>query len=304
MEKKGLFARFKDGLAKTRNAVTKRIGELFQYYTQMNDEFFDDLEAILIGADMGAMTVTEVIDEVRAKVKEKKIGDADQVKELLVQAILKRMDQAPEPEPIGKNTVLLIVGVNGVGKTTSIGKLAHHLKDQGHSVLLAAADTFRAAAVNQLKTWAQRADVAVIAHEQGADPAAVVYDALAAKRARGIDILIVDTAGRLHNKKNLMNELEKIHRVIGREAPDSNLQTLLVLDATTGQNALQQAKTFGEVTHLTGVVLTKLDGTAKGGVVVPIQAELRIPVRYVGIGEGLEDLHPFDAETFVRALFD
>ncbi|MGI6003868.1 MAG: signal recognition particle-docking protein FtsY [Christensenellales bacterium] len=304
MEKKGLFARFKDGLAKTRNAVTKRIGELFQYYTQMNDEFFDDLEAILIGADMGTMTVTEVIDEVRAKVKEKKIGDADQVKELLVQAILKRMDQAPEPEPIGKNTVLLIVGVNGVGKTTSIGKLTHRLKDQGHSVLLAAADTFRAAAVNQLKTWAQRADTTVIAHEQGADPAAVVYDALAAKRARGIDILIVDTAGRLHNKKNLMNELEKIHRVIGREAPDSNLQTLLVLDATTGQNALQQAKTFGEVTHLTGVVLTKLDGTAKGGVVVPIQAELRIPVRYVGIGEALDDLQPFDAETFVRALFD
>nr|WP_122013481.1 signal recognition particle-docking protein FtsY [Maliibacterium massiliense] len=302
-KKKGLFARVREGLSKTRKAFSEKIDQLVKYYTQMDDDFFDDLEALLISTDMGVATATQLVEALRAQVKQQKIGDAAQVRQMLCELITARLAADGAPGAIEKGSVVLVIGVNGVGKTTSIGKIASQLKSEGKSVLIAAADTFRAAAAEQLQTWGRRADVQVIRHEEGSDPAAVVFDAVASAKARGIDVLLIDTAGRLHNKKNLMNELEKINRVIAREYPEAKKETLLVLDATTGQNALSQAKTFGEAVGLTGVVLTKLDGTAKGGVVVAIQSELGVPVRYVGVGESIDDLQPFDAEAFAKALF-
>jgi len=305
MEKKqGIFQKFRAGLAKTRDALKSNIENLISYYTEIDDDFFDDLEGVLIGSDMGAETAMELIDDLRTRVKKEKIGDAQKIRELLMQAIMERLEGSTMFE-VKPPMVILVIGVNGVGKTTTIGKLAAQFHAEGKSVMVAAADTFRAAAIEQLKTWAQRAGgVPVIAQSENSDPAAVVFDAVSSAKARGVDVLLIDTAGRLHNKKNLMNELEKINRVIDREWPGVNRETFLVLDATTGQNAISQVKLFGEVAKITGVVLTKLDGTAKGGVVVAIESELHVPVRFAGVGEGVDDLQVFDSESFVRAMFE
>ncbi len=305
MEKKqGIFQKFRAGLAKTRDALKSNIENLISYYTEIDDDFFDDLEGVLIGSDMGAETAMELIEDLRARVKKEKIGDAQKIRELLMQAIMERLEGSTMFE-VKPPMVILVIGVNGVGKTTTIGKLAAQFHAEGKSVMVAAADTFRAAAIDQLKTWAQRAGgVPVIAQSENSDPAAVVFDAVSSAKARGTDVLLIDTAGRLHNKKNLMNELEKINRVIDREWPGVNRETFLVLDATTGQNAISQVKLFGEVAKITGVVLTKLDGTAKGGVVVAIESELHVPVRFAGVGEGVDDLQVFDSESFVRAMFE
>ena len=305
MEKKqGIFQKFRAGLAKTRDALKSNIENLISYYTEIDDDFFDDLEGVLIGSDMGAETAMELIEDLRARVKKEKIGDAQKIRELLMQAIMERLEGSTMFE-VKPPMVILVIGVNGVGKTTTIGKLAAQFHAEGKSVMVAAADTFRAAAIDQLKTWAQRAGgVPVIAQSENSDPAAVVFDAVSSAKARGTDVLLIDTAGRLHNKKNLMNELEKINRVIDREWPGVNRETFLVLDATTGQNALSQVRLFGEVAKITGVVLTKLDGTAKGGVVVAIESELHVPVRFAGVGEGVDDLQVFDSESFVRAMFE
>jgi len=305
MEKKqGIFQKFRAGLAKTRDALKSNIENLISYYTEIDDDFFDDLEGVLIGSDMGAETAMELIDDLRTRVKKEKIGDAQKIRELLMQAIMERLEGSTMFE-VKPPMVILVIGVNGVGKTTTIGKLAAQFHAEGKSVMVAAADTFRAAAIDQLKTWAQRAGgVPVIAQSENSDPAAVVFDAVSSAKARGVDVLLIDTAGRLHNKKNLMNELEKINRVIDREWPGVNRETFLVLDATTGQNAISQVKLFGEVAKITGVVLTKLDGTAKGGVVVAIESELHVPVRFAGVGEGVDDLQVFDSESFVRAMFE
>ena len=267
-KKKGLFQRLREGLTKTRDALKNNIDNLISYYQNIDDDFFDELEGVLIASDMGAETAMSLIDDLRTRVKKEKIGDPQRVRALLMEAIAARLEQA-EPFHLETPTVLLVIGVNGVGKTTTIGKLAAQMHRDGYSVMIAAADTFRAAAIDQLKTWAHRAgDLPVIAQSENSDPAAVVFDAVSSAKARGTDVLLIDTAGRLHNKKNLMNELEKINRVIDREWPQAHRETFLVLDATTGQNALSQVRLFNEAAHITGVVLTKLDGTAKGGVVV------------------------------------
>ena len=300
-EKKGLFGRIREGLTKTRDQLMGKIEQLVSYHKNMDDDFFDDLEEALISSDLGVTTAMRLVEEVRDRVRREKIGDTSEVYRLVREAMAGLLQDVGAPD-LPKGSIVLMVGVNGVGKTTTAGKLAAALKAEGKSVLLAAADTFRAAACEQLQIWGQRADVPVIHHQEGADPAAVVFDAIAAQNARGVDVLICDTAGRLHNKKNLMNELEKIQRVTEREAPQAHKEVLLVLDATTGQNAVAQAKTFAEACHITGIVLTKLDGTAKGGVVISIAADLGVPVRYIGVGEGLDDLQPFDPEAFVAGI--
>lgn len=301
----GFFDKLKAGLAKTKKAFIAGIDAIFGSYRNVGDELFDELEELLITSDIGAGTVMEILDTLRDKIHDERITDPELAKAALFD-ILREM--IGEGEPIrfeaGKMTVILVIGVNGVGKTTSIAKIANVMKAQGKKVLLAAADTFRAAAIDQLGVWAGRVGVELIAQSEGSDPAAVVFDAAAAAKKRGVDVLIVDTAGRLHNKKNLMNELEKIDRVLTRELPDSVRETLLVLDATTGQNAVVQAKEFKNAAPITGLVLTKLDGTAKGGIVFSIKKELGIPVKFIGVGEKAEDLQPFDAEEFVRALFE
>ncbi|KAB1439920.1 signal recognition particle-docking protein FtsY [Candidatus Galacturonibacter soehngenii] len=304
-EKKGFFGRLVAGLTKTRDNIVSGIDSIFSGFSSIDEDFYEEIEEILIMGDLGINATTSIIEDLKEKVKENKIKEPSACKELLIESIKEQMDvgeMAYEFE--NQKSVVLVIGVNGVGKTTSVGKLAGKLKDQGKKVVLAAADTFRAAAGEQLTTWANRAGVDIIGGQEGADPAAVVYDAVAAAKARNADVLLCDTAGRLHNKKNLMEELKKINRVLEREYPDAYRETLVVLDGTTGQNALAQAKQFKEVADITGIILTKLDGTAKGGIAIAIHSELGIPVKYIGVGETIDDLQKFNANDFVNALFD
>ncbi len=301
----GLFDKLKAGLKKTSNAIAEQVNTVFSVFVKVDEELFENLEEALIMADLGMETSVALIDELRDRVKKKHITDGNQVKKELQAVIadaLCELDSEMKLET--RPSVILVIGVNGVGKTTSIGKMASFYKSQGKNVLLAAADTFRAAAIDQLDIWAQRSGCDIIKHQEGSDPASVVFDACAAAKARGTDILICDTAGRLHNKKNLMAELEKINRVISRELPGASRENLLVLDATTGQNAVSQAKLFSEVSDITGIVLTKLDGTAKGGIVISIAKEQSIPVKFIGVGEAVDDLQLFDPAAFAKALFD
>ena len=301
----GFFERLKDGLQKTRKNFTERIEVLVGMSAEIDDDFLDELEMILLSADVGAKTTEKLIDAVRQAARKKEINGTEDVVPFLKKYLVDMLtDEGQRTRLSGSPTVILVVGVNGVGKTTTIGKLANYFHLFNHKVMIAAADTFRAAAAEQLEIWGQRAGCDVIKHAEGADPAAVVYDAMKAAIARKADILFIDTAGRLHNKANLMNELEKIHRVIKREEPGAPHETFLVLDATTGQNAITQAKVFTETANVTGVVLTKLDGTAKGGVVIAIREELGLPVKWIGVGEGIMDFRPFEPEKFVDALFN
>lgn len=301
----GLFDKLKAGLKKTGDAISERVNNVFSAFVKVDEELFENLEEALIMADLGMETSVELIDELRSRVRKNHITDGNEVKRELKSVIADALCEIDSEMKLETSpSVVLVIGVNGVGKTTSIGKMATYYKSQGKNVLLAAADTFRAAAIDQLDIWADRAGVDIIKHQEGSDPAAVVFDACNAAKARGADVLICDTAGRLHNKKNLMAELEKINRVISRELPEASRENLLVLDATTGQNAVSQAKLFSEVSDITGIVLTKLDGTAKGGIVISIAKEQRIPVKFIGVGEGVDDLQLFDAESFAKALFD
>lgn len=302
-EKKGFFKRLKEGLSKTRNNIVDSFASVFGA-SRIDDDFYEELEETFIMADMGYETTEKVIENLKAKVKEARIKEPAACKELIINIIRDQMmvdETAYDFE--SKKSVILVIGVNGVGKTTTIGKLAAQYKNAGKRVLIAAADTFRAAAIDQLKTWADRAQVDLISHQEGADPSAVVYDAVAAAKARNTDILLVDTAGRLHNKKNLMDELAKMRRIISRDYPDANVESLIVLDGTTGQNALEQARQFSNVTEIDGIVITKLDGTAKGGIAIAIQSELNVPVKFIGIGEKIGDLQRFDPSAYVNALF-
>ena len=304
MAEGGFFKRLLAGLTKTRDNFVKNIDYIFRGFTNIDDEFYEELEEILIMGDIGVTTTENILEDLKRKVKEQKIKEPVACKELLIESIRQQMDIGEAAyEFENRTSVVLVVGVNGVGKTTTIGKLAAKLRAQNKKVLLAAADTFRAAAGEQLKEWANRSQVDMIGGQDGSDPASVVYDAVSAAKARGTDVLLIDTAGRLHNKKNLMEELRKINNIVDREFPEAYRETLVVLDGTTGQNALNQAKEFSEVTELSGIVLTKLDGTAKGGIAVAIQAELGIPVKYIGVGETIDDLEKFNAEEFVNALF-
>lgn len=304
-EKKSFFSRLKEGLTKTRNNIVSGIDLVFSGFSNIDEDFYEELEEILIMGDIGVRATQEILEKLREQVKENHIKQPDECKDFLIQNIKEQMQvEEAAYEFEHKQSIVLVIGVNGVGKTTSIGKLAGQLKSQGRKVLMAAADTFRAAAGEQLTEWAHRAGVDIIGGTEGADPASVIYDAVTAARSRNVDVLLCDTAGRLHNKKNLMEELKKINRIIDKEFPDAHRENLVVLDATTGQNALQQAKEFGEAADLTGIILTKMDGTAKGGIAVAIQSELKIPVKYIGVGEKIEDLQKFDAEQFVNALFD
>lgn len=302
-EKRGFFARLKEGLSKTTQNITGKIDQMLGNYTKIDEDMLEELEEILITSDVGYETTVEIVDRLRQNLKEKLIDDPAQVKpelKLVIETMLQenqenlRIEQSP--------SILVVVGVNGVGKTTSIGKLAHQMKGQGKSVLLAAADTFRAAAADQLTIWAERAGVDIVKHQEGADPSAVIFDGIHAAKKRNIDVLICDTAGRLHNRKNLMQELGKIFKIVEREYPEANKEVLLVIDATTGQNAMNQAKVFQEVAPLSGIILTKLDGTAKGGVVLAITQELKIPVKFIGVGEQIDDLQMFDASSFTEAM--
>ena len=303
-EKKGFFSRLVSGLTKTRDNIVSGMDSIFHGFSHIDDDFYEELEETLIMGDLGVHTTMEIIEDLKEKVKEQHIKEPIECRELLIDSIKQQMDVGETAyEFENRQSVVFVIGVNGVGKTTTIGKLAGKFHAQGKKVILGAADTFRAAAGEQLKEWANRAQIEMIGGQEGSDPAAVVYDAVAAAKARKADILLCDTAGRLHNKKNLMEELKKINRVIDREYPDAYRETLVVLDATTGQNALAQAKEFNEVTDITGVVLTKMDGTAKGGIAVAIQSELGIPVKYIGVGESIDDLQKFNADEFVNALF-
>ena len=304
-EKKGFFSKLKAGLSKTRDNLVKGIDSLFSGYSEIDDDFYEELEEILIMADLGINVTTEIIEDLKAKVKENKIKEAKLCKQLLIDTIKEQMSVGETAYDFeNKKCVILMIGVNGVGKTTTVGKLAGLLKDNGKKVMVAAADTFRVAAIEQLTEWAHRANVDIVAGTEGADPAAVVYDAVSAAKARDVDVLICDTAGRLHNKKNLMEELKKISRIIEKEYPEAYIETLIVLDGTTGQNAIVQARQFSEVCNISGIVLTKLDGTAKGGIAIAIQSEMDIPVKYIGIGEKIDDLQTFNSEEFVNALFE
>lgn len=304
-KKKGFFSRLVEGLNKTRENIVSGIDSIFSGFSAIDDDFYEELEETLIMGDIGIQTTMTIMEDLRKKVKEQHIKDPSQCKQLLIDSIRNQMDLGENAyEFENRQSVVLVIGVNGVGKTTSVGKLAGQLKDEGKKVVLAAADTFRAAAIEQLTEWANRAGVEIIAQQEGSDPAAVIYDAVAAAKSRKADVLICDTAGRLHNKKNLMEELRKINRIIEKEYPDAYRETLVVLDGTTGQNALVQAKQFMEVADITGIILTKLDGTAKGGIAVAIQAELGLPVKYVGVGEKIDDLQKFNSTDFVNALFD
>lgn len=303
-EKKGFFGKLVAGLQKTRDNIIAGVDSIFSGFSAIDDEFYEEIEEILIMGDLGIQTTMSIVEDLKKKVKENGIKDPSECKELLMDSIREQMDLGENAyEFENRKSVLLVIGVNGVGKTTSVGKLAGQMKDDGKKVIVAAADTFRAAAIEQLTEWARRANVDIIAQQEGSDPAAVIYDAVAAAKSRQADILICDTAGRLHNKKNLMEELKKINRIIDKEYPDAYRETLVVLDGTTGQNALVQAKQFMEVADITGIILTKLDGTAKGGIAVAIQSELGIPVKYIGVGEKIDDLQKFNANEFVNALF-
>lgn len=303
-KKKGLFGRLFAGLTKTRDSINESFNRLFSGFSSIDDDFYDELEETLIMADLGLDTTERIIDELKDLVKKNHIKEVEACRELVVNIIKEQMlvdDSAYDFED--KKTVMLIIGVNGVGKTTSIGKLAAQYKGRGKRVMMCAADTFRAAAIDQLKTWANRAGVEIIAQNEGADPGAVTFDAVKAAEARDVDILLIDTAGRLHNKKNLMDELAKMKKIIEREYGDAHLETLIVLDGSTGQNALEQARQFSTVTEINGIILTKLDGTAKGGIAIAIQSELNVPVKYIGVGEQIDDLQKFNPETYVNALF-
>ncbi len=303
-EKVSFIKRLINGLAKTRNNFVKSMDYIFRGFTNIDDDFYEELEEVLIMGDIGVRTTETILDDLKEAVKKEHIKEPEECKEFLINAIKEQMDLGPAAfEFENRTSVVLVIGVNGVGKTTTIGKLAGKLKASGKKVMVAGADTFRAAASDQLKMWADRAGVDFIGGPEGSDPAAVVYDAVHAAKARGVDVLLVDTAGRLHNKKNLMNELQKINSTIEKEFPESYKETLIVLDGTTGQNALVQAKEFSEVTDISGIVLTKLDGTAKGGIAIAIQSELSIPVKYIGVGETIDDLEKFNADDFVNALF-
>lgn len=303
-EKKGFFARLKAGLDKTRKNILGGVDSVLGSFTKIDEDLFEELEEALIMADMGVQTTMDIVENLRQRVKRERATDPSLIKGMLIDEITAILQEdVEEAETLPSSSVMLVIGVNGVGKTTTIGKLAHNFKSEGKTVLLAAADTFRAAAIDQLEIWGERAGIPVIKHEENADPAAVVFDAVHAAKNKKTDLLICDTAGRLHNKKNLMEELRKISRVIEKEYPGAHRETYLVLDATTGQNALQQAKVFMEVADITGIILTKLDGTAKGGIVVAIKSELKIPVRYIGVGEGIQDLQKFNAAEFAKALF-
>ena len=303
--KPGFFKRLVKGLAKTRDNIVSGFDSIFSGFSSIDEDFYEEIEEILIMGDIGINATNSIIDHLKEEVAKQHIKDPAKCKQLLVDSIKKQMEvEETQYEFEKKKSVVLVIGVNGVGKTTSVGKLAGKLKDQGLKVMLAAADTFRAAAGEQLTQWANRAGVEIIGGQQGADPASVVYDAVAAAKARDVDVLLCDTAGRLHNKKNLMNELSKIRRVIEREFPEAYLETLIVLAGTTGQNAVVQAREFKEVTDVSGIVLTKLDGTAKGGIAIAIQSEMGIPVKYIGIGEQIDDLQKFDPDAFVNALFE
>lgn len=304
-EKKGFFARLKEGLTKTRNNIVKGIDSIFSGFSSIDDDFYEELEETLIMGDLGVNATAAILERLKKQVKEQGIREPEACRQLLVDSIREQMDVGETAYDFEtKQSVVLVIGVNGVGKTTSVGKLAGKLKAQGRRVLIAAADTFRAAAGEQLEEWANRAGVDMIGGREGSDPASVIYDAVHAAKARHIDVLLCDTAGRLHNKKNLMEELKKMNRIIDREFPDAHRENLVVLDGTTGQNALAQAREFSQVADLTGIILTKMDGTAKGGIAVAIQSELHIPVKYIGVGETIEDLQKFDANQFVNALFD
>ena len=307
LKQPGFFQKLKIGLTKTRDDISSKIDGVLNSYKKIDEELFEDLEEVLITADVGVKTTMELIDRLRERIKSEKTKDPTEVKELLKDEIRKLMKESVsenqliiEPSP----AVILVVGVNGVGKTTTIGKLSHNFKNNGKKVIIAAGDTFRAAAIEQLKEWSDRSGADFIAHTEGSDPAAVVFDAIQAAKARKSDILICDTAGRLHNKSNLMNELNKIFRIIEREYGEATKEVILVLDATTGQNAINQAKVFKEVANITGVALTKLDGTAKGGVVIALQAELQLPIKLIGVGEGIDDLQSFNSDDFVEAIFN
>lgn len=302
--KKGFFGRLVEGLTKTRDNIVSGIDSIFSGFSAIDDDFYEEIEETLIMGDIGIQTTMAIVEDLRQKVKEQHIKEPSACKEVLIESMKAQMDLGENAYDFEqKKSVVLVIGVNGVGKTTTVGKLAGKLKGQGRRVLIAAADTFRAAAGEQLSEWADRAGVDMIGGSEGSDPASVIFDAVNAAKARNIDVLLCDTAGRLHNKKNLMEELKKINRIIDREFPDAHRENLVVLDATTGQNALQQAKEFGEVADLTGIILTKMDGTAKGGIAVAIQSQLQIPVKYIGVGETIEDLQKFDADQFVDALF-
>ena len=304
-EKTGFFGRLKKGLSKTRNNIVNGIDDIFNGFSSIDEDFYEELEEILIMGDVGVSATTQIIERLKGQVKEQHLKEPAECKDLLIKSIKEQMKVEETAYDFEKEqSVILVIGVNGVGKTTSVGKLAGILKDNGRKVLLAAADTFRAAAGEQLAEWANRAGVEMIGGAEGADPASIIYDAVNAAKARNVDVLLCDTAGRLHNKKNLMEELRKINRIIEKEFSTAHRENLVVLDGTTGQNALAQAKEFGEVADLTGIILTKMDGTAKGGIAVAIQSELNIPVKYIGVGETIEDLEKFDSDQFVNALFD
>ena len=302
-EKKGFFSRLVEGLTKTRDNIVSGIDAVFSGFSKIDEEFYEELEEILIMGDLGVKATEAILDDLRDKVKANHIKQPEECKQLLIDSIKEQMKETAYRFE-NEKSVVLVIGVNGVGKTTTVGKLAGKLKDQGKRVVIAGADTFRAAAGDQLKEWANRSGVDMIGGVEGADPGSVVYDATAAAKARNADVLLVDTAGRLHNKKNLMNELGKINRILEKEYPEAYRETLVVLDATTGQNALVQAKEFSDVAKISGIVLTKMDGTAKGGIAVAIQSELGVPVKYIGVGETIDDLQKFDSDEFVNALFD
>ena len=303
-KKKGFFSRLWSGLTKSRKSFSSGLSSIFHGFSKIDDDFYDELEEILIMGDLGVETTEKILDELRTRVKEEKIREPEECRQILTDSIKNQMRVDEHAfDFIDRKSVILVVGVNGVGKTTTIGKLAWKYKQAGKKVLLAAADTFRAAATEQLTTWAERTGVGIISGQEGADPGSVVFDAVSAAKSRGTDILLVDTAGRLHNKKNLMKELGKIYRIIEREYPEAVLETFVVLDGTTGQNALAQARSFNEAANITGIVMTKLDGTAKGGIAIAVQAELGVPVKYIGVGEQMEDLQEFDPDAYVEALF-
>lgn len=301
----GFFSKLAEGLTKTRNNIMNSVSNIFTGHDIIDDDFYEELEETLIMADLGITTTTSVIENLKDKVKELKIKDPADCKKLLMDSLKEQMQVKPDAYDFeNKKSVVLMIGVNGVGKTTSVGKLASQLKNSGKKVLVAAADTFRAGAIEQLTEWARRSDVELIAQKEGSDPAAVVFDAVNAAKARNVDVLICDTAGRLHNKKNLMDELNKIYRIVSKEYPEAAVETLVVVDGTTGQNAKEQARQFSEAAPVNGIVLTKLDGTAKGGIAIAIESELSIPVKYIGIGEKIDDLQKFNADEFVEALFN
>ncbi len=306
-ENVGFFSKIKNGLTKTRDSFTSNLKNLFTRNVKIDDDLYDELEEILISADIGMTSTVEIVDQLREEIKKRNIKNSEEIYPVLKEIMIEKLDENNLNNELNikdnKLSIILVIGVNGVGKTTTIGKLANSLKNEGKSVMLAAADTFRAAAIEQLGEWAERSDIEMVAHQEGSDPSAVIFDAIQSAKSKNVDVLICDTAGRLHNKKNLMKELEKINKTIDTHAKNANRDNLLILDATTGQNAVSQLREFKNVTDISGLILTKLDGTAKGGVIFPLQVELKVPVKYIGVGEGVNDLEHFDSESFVEAMF-